>query len=112
MAVAVQIGPDHLPGPQLLHPLVGQQELFRVRTVDDPVAGLYGLGGKGGGPHDLPGGGVHQDPVAFHRHPHLTGLILHLVDPLHMGALDPVFIGGDVQHIPRHRNLVDTHGHP
>lgn len=59
VAVAVQIGPDHLPGPQLLHPLVGQQELFRVRAVDDPVAGLYGLGGKGGGPHDLPGGGVH-----------------------------------------------------
>ena len=91
---------------------MGQQELFRVRAVDDPVAGLYGLGGKGGGPHDLPSGGVHQDPVAFHRHPQPAGLVLHLIDPLHVGALDPVFIGGDVQHIPRHGDPVDAHGHP
>ena len=53
VAVAVQIGPDHLPGPQLLHPLVGQQELFRVRAVDDPVAGLYGLAGELAAPYNL-----------------------------------------------------------
>lgn len=60
----------------------------------------------------MPGLGVHQDPLAADGDAHFSGLVRQLVDPLHMGTLDPVFPGGDVQHLPGRGAAVDPHRHP